>query len=296
MRRLQPDAGADWPITLPFFAKFAGGPPQSSTLAFLAAVCIGRRWGWHFSATGDADSEARGNVSARSVCVPAGRHVLTLALSSLWLTAPSRPWRHRGISYTWRFGSRGIWCVVVGRAHGASCAPGPTLGYSLKKPMTANNTEDEHITTLVHPDEYAKNVNQVASVYVNRLIFVKRKFAALTRFELIQVPMSECSSITYEIRWALISMIFGALLAVSIPLVLVICPVPAGTRVPVGAFAIVFIFGVILFRGPKRHRLTFVIGGKKFRWESKAGDFKYKIVSTQKIVAFARKGGFLHGS
>jgi hypothetical protein len=159
--------------------------------------------------------------------------------------------------------------------------------------MTVSNNEGEHIAVLVHPDEYPKHIGQVASVYTDRIILVKRKIVSMTSFELTQPSMRGCSSIKYEIKWAVFSMIFGALLAISIMLVLFFCSVPGGTRVPVGALAFVFIFGVILFRGPKRHRLTFVIDGKKFRWESKAGDFKYKSVSTQKILAFAKDRGIL---
>lgn len=159
--------------------------------------------------------------------------------------------------------------------------------------MTTFERESEHIATLVHPDEYAKHINQVASVYDDKLIFVKRKFASLASFELVHFSMQECTSIIYEIKWAIVSMVFGALLIISIALVLLFGSVPGGTRVPVGALAFVLIFGFVLFRGPRRHRLTFVIGGKKFKWESKAGDFKYKSVSSTKVVLFARGKGLL---
>lgn len=159
--------------------------------------------------------------------------------------------------------------------------------------MTKLNTEVEHIATLVHSDEYEKYLNQVASVYTDRLIFVKRKFAAFSSYELIELPLHEPSSIKYETRWAVVSMIFGALLALSIVLLFLFGSVPDGTRVHVGAFAFVFILAIVLLRGPKRHRLTFIVGDKKYRWESKAGDFKYKLVSTNKIVTFARERDLL---
>ncbi|MFZ6654486.1 hypothetical protein [Undibacterium sp. TJN19] len=157
--------------------------------------------------------------------------------------------------------------------------------------MTLPNVDEEHIATLVYPDEYAKNINQIASVSTQKLVFVKRKVASLTPFELLQFSLSECSAIFYEIKWAVVSMIFGGLLALSILLVLAFGSFPAGMSVPIGAMGFCFVLGVVLLRGPKRHRLTFVVNGKKFRWQSKAGDFKYKLVSTQKIVAFAKEKG-----
>lgn len=158
--------------------------------------------------------------------------------------------------------------------------------------MTTMPSEEEHIATLVHPDEYARNVNQMASVSTHKLVFVKRKELALKPFELLQFPLDECSSITYETKWAIVPMAFGALL-VAIILFIFSSEVPVGTRVPIGALAIAFIFGVALLRGPKRHRLTFVVNGKELKWQSKAGDFEYKITSTQKIVAFAKEKGLL---
>jgi hypothetical protein len=159
--------------------------------------------------------------------------------------------------------------------------------------MTKAIIEEEHIATLAHPDEYAKHVSQIASVSTHKLVFIKRKMMALTPFELVQFPISECSSITYEIRWAIASMVFGAIVVISIISLFIFGSVPGGTTVPIGAIAITFMAGAVLLRGPRRHRLTFVVNGKKLRWQSKAGDFKYKIVSTQKVREFAKLKGLL---
>jgi hypothetical protein len=150
--------------------------------------------------------------------------------------------------------------------------------------------EEQYIATLVHPDEYAKNVSQIASISTHRLIYVKRKELSLKPFELLQFPTSQCTSITYEIKWAIVPMIFGALL-VALVLFILSSDVMVGTRVPVGALAVVLIFGGLLARGPKRHRFTFLVNGKPMRWQSKAGDFKYKIASVKRIIAYAKDSG-----
>jgi hypothetical protein len=158
--------------------------------------------------------------------------------------------------------------------------------------MMVTPTEDEHIATLVYSDEYARYANQMASVSSQKLIFVKRKELAMKPYELLEFPISQCSSISYETKWAVVPMIFGALL-VALLLFIFSSRIPAGTQVPIGALAVALIFGVVLLRGPKRHRLTFFMNGKKLVWQSKAGDYKYKVASTTKVVSFARDKGLL---
>lgn len=155
--------------------------------------------------------------------------------------------------------------------------------------------EEEHVATLVHSDEYAKYANQVASISTHKIVFVKRKELAMTAYELVQFPTAACSAITYERKLAIVPMVIGALL-VALVLFVLNSDVMSGTRVPVGALAIVLIFGAILFFGLKRHELVFVVNGKRLKWKSKAGDFKYKVASTQKVVTFARQKGLLNAA
>jgi hypothetical protein len=155
------------------------------------------------------------------------------------------------------------------------------------------SNEEEHVATLVHSDEYAKYANQVASISTHKIVFVKRKELAMTPYELVQFPTAACTSIAYERKLAVVPMVVGALL-VALVLFILSSEVMVGTRVPVGALAVVLIFGTIMFFGLKRHQLTFVVDGKRLKWKSKAGDFKYKVVSTGKVVAFAKEKGLLN--
>ena len=158
--------------------------------------------------------------------------------------------------------------------------------------MNIPTSEEEHVATLVHPDEYVRNASQVAKLSTERLVFIKRKELSMTPFELVEYPISECSSISYEVKWAWLGMTIGATLVLLLLFILT-SEIPADTRVPVGAIAIALVFGATLLRGPKRHRLTFMVAGKRLRWQSKAGDFKYKVASVNKVVAFAQAKGLL---
>lgn len=150
--------------------------------------------------------------------------------------------------------------------------------------------EEEHVARLVYPDEYAKNVSQVASISTHRLFYVKRKELALKPYELLEFPISECTSITYEVKWAIVPMVFGVFL-IAIVLFILSSDLTAAVRIPVGALAVAAVFGGVLAKGPKRHRLTFTINGKRMRWQSKAGDFKCKAVSVGKVITYAKDSG-----
>ena len=152
--------------------------------------------------------------------------------------------------------------------------------------------QEEHIATFVHPDEYARNPNQVACVTTRKIVFVKRKELAMKPFELVEFPLDQCSRITYETRHAFLPMVLGAFLVLLVGFILS-SDIPAGTRVPVGSLAIVFIFGGGLVFSPKRHRFTFIMNNRKLKWQSKAGDYKYKTGSTQKLIAFAKEKGLM---
>ena len=155
-----------------------------------------------------------------------------------------------------------------------------------------SDDEEQTIAVLVLPEEYAKNANQVARLSTHKIVFVKRKELSLKPFQLVELPMSQCTSVTYEVKWAVVPMILGALL-VALVLFILSSEVVVGTRVPLGALAVVLIFGGLLARGPKRHRLTFMVDGKPLRWQSKAGDFRYKVAVVQRVIAYAKESALL---
>ncbi len=154
------------------------------------------------------------------------------------------------------------------------------------------DNEREVLAVLVSPDEYTKAPNNVASVTTSQIIFIKRKEFAIKPYEVVDFPINECSSINYEIKWAifpvvmgvfliaLIGYIFFSLFTYGIP--------PEGLHFPIGAILVTSLFGYRLFTSPKRHHLTFVINEKKYKWQSKAGDYKYKTAAVENIINFAK--------
>jgi hypothetical protein len=158
---------------------------------------------------------------------------------------------------------------------------------------TIDHDEEQNVATLVLPDDYAKNPNQVARLSSRRILFVKRKEFALKPFELIELPTSACSSISYEQKYAVVRMVAGIALAFLVPTFFIVGEVAPGTSIPVGLLGMAMVIGISLALGVKRHRLIFIVDGQQFKWQSKAGDFKYQTSSVERILAFAKARGLL---
>jgi len=152
--------------------------------------------------------------------------------------------------------------------------------------------DEQSVAILVHPDDYKKNRNQVASVTVKRIKYIRGKTLGVNPFEVEHYPIEKCDQIKYQKRFAVLPMIFGVLCILIVGLVLV-SPIPAGTSVPVGALALTFGLGVILVRGLRRHRLTFDLDSRSLKWQSKAGEYKHKRQTVRNVIDFARKKALL---
>ncbi|UOD29412.1 hypothetical protein INH39_29065 [Massilia violaceinigra] len=155
--------------------------------------------------------------------------------------------------------------------------------------MSHSDSVDQNIATLVHPDEYGRHYNQIAVIRTRHIVVVKRKLLSASGCELVRIMLDDDAAIIYRVKWALVPMLFGALLVAGILAVLVFGSVEGGTEVPVGALAFALILGGVLVTGPKRHIVTVTTQGKTYRWKSRGGDFKYKIASTQRVIAFAQE-------
>jgi hypothetical protein len=158
---------------------------------------------------------------------------------------------------------------------------------------------EEFIATLLNPDEYRRNFNRVASLTSQNITFLSRKFFSQAGCELVKYPMSQCWSVSYQDKRPPLRMLFGALLvAVAVFIVYGLTVywdrLDPGTRVPVGAVALVGLYGILMLFGARRHRLVFILAdGRKLTWQSQSGDYKHKQVSVDRVVAFARSKGLL---
>lgn len=166
----------------------------------------------------------------------------------------------------------------------------PALTFSYPS-MASFPAREEHIATLIHPAEYEKHPNQVASVYTHKIVLLKKR--AFSNATLHEIPIAQCSAVIYRRRWALLSMMAGGFMIASVIGAFTFGSVNDGTRVPIGALALAVVAGGIMLVNPRKHRLIFVVDGKRLKWESRASDYKFKMVSTQKIRDFARSKGLL---
>jgi len=159
--------------------------------------------------------------------------------------------------------------------------------------------KEEFIATLLLPDEYRRQLNQVAGLTSRRIDFLKRKFGSRLGGEVVQIPIEQCTSIAYKDGRPMPVIMGGLLLTCAAPLSLYIMIAnweslgPDG-RIPVGAIFVATIFGLRMMFGARRHELIFsMIGQSRLIWRSRPGDFKYKKASVDKVLEFAQTRGLL---
>jgi hypothetical protein len=161
---------------------------------------------------------------------------------------------------------------------------------------------EELVAIFVHPDEYVRHLNQVASLTTRDIVFLKRKFVSKSGSELVNYSVKDCVGIIYEDKLSFLAIIFGLLLVLLVAAILYMLVVywsdlQPQTRVPIGAIAIAGLYGLRWLFGSRRHKITFVLKDKTaLVWESRLGDHKSKRVSVQKVVEFAKSAGLLRPS
>lgn len=159
--------------------------------------------------------------------------------------------------------------------------------------------QEEFVATLLFPNEYRRQLNQVAGLTSRRIDFLKRKFGSMSGGELVQIPIEECTSIAYSDRRPVHVIVAGVLLSLVAPIALYVMATnweamgPDG-RIPVGALFVATLFGLKMTFGARRHELTFGMKGRSnIKWRSRPGDFKYKQPSVDKVLEFARSKSLL---
>src|SRR5262245_51130300 len=158
---------------------------------------------------------------------------------------------------------------------------------------------EKNIGTLIFPQDYLHELNQVAGVTSESIVFLKRKFVSTSGWELVKFPLRDCFEVQYEEEIPISRIIGGILVCALIAAILVFLVIgwndlDAGTKVPIGALAIAGFYGVRLALGGRRHRLKFKMNdGGTLSWKSRAGERKIMKVSVDAIVEFARSKGLL---
>jgi hypothetical protein len=158
---------------------------------------------------------------------------------------------------------------------------------------------EESVAILLHPDEYLKHLGEVASVTRGHIRLVKRKFVSKVGWEVVDVPLADCTAITYKDERPLFKVFLGVLLTVLTTFIFCMVFIywdrlDPGTRVPVGALGLATLYGLGWAFRSRRHRLSFLLrDGRTLEWKSASGDYKYKAVSARRTVEFARSTGLL---
>jgi hypothetical protein len=163
-------------------------------------------------------------------------------------------------------------------------------------------SDDAFVTTLLHPDEYPKHLNQVAGLTTRDIKFLKRKFVSKTGWELVTYPVTECSGITYKDERPIASLVFGFFLLLIVAiigygLVTYWDSLTPRTKIPIGGLGFAILYGFRATFLSRRHRLIFSMkDGSRLIWKTLAGDYKYQQPRAQKVIEFARSRGLLQES
>ena len=165
-----------------------------------------------------------------------------------------------------------------------------------------DDEKGKFVTTLLFPNEYARQLNQVSGLSTKELIYLKRKFVSRSGYELVSYPLADCIGITYKDERPVLSVVWGVILT-SVLGVLVFMmlkyrhDMPPATRVPVGAIMVASLYGFRMVFAARRHKPLFRMSdGKKLIWKSRVGDYKYKEASAAKVVELAKSRGILTAS
>jgi hypothetical protein len=160
----------------------------------------------------------------------------------------------------------------------------------------------EHfVTTLIFPNEYIRNLNQVSGLTTRHIIYLKRKFLSGAGYELVHYPLEDCTGIDYRDERPLAIMVLGGLLLALLAFVGYMVytywdSLPSQTKIPIGLLALAAVYGFRSVLTARRHRLTFKMkDGTRLIWKSRSGDYKYKEGGAAKVVELAKARGLLAG-
>ncbi len=158
--------------------------------------------------------------------------------------------------------------------------------------------EEEYVATLIYPDDYLYNLNQVAGLTAKNIIFLKRKFISKSGFELIRYPISDCQSVRYQQKRSILRIVSGALVVLLICFIFYIIVAHsedlAGMRIKLGLFGIALIAGLRWIFGSRGHKLEFMLRDNiRLIWKSRAGDFENKMPAVNNVINFAKSKGIL---
>jgi hypothetical protein len=154
--------------------------------------------------------------------------------------------------------------------------------------------KESFVTTLLYPNEYARNLNQVSGLTTRNIVYLKRKFLSKSGYELVNYALADCVSITYKDERPLISIVSGVLLISLLSFIWFMLfkywdSLAPSTRIPIGVLTLGAVYGFRAIFGARRHRLIFAMKDEsRLVWRSRSGDYKYKQAGAAKVVDLAK--------
>ena len=155
------------------------------------------------------------------------------------------------------------------------------------------------IATLVGPTEYARHINEVASVTTSKIRVLKRKLSIGDPYQLTEYPIRDCAKVTYQDKRSGFRIVLGVALAALICVIFYFVGIywnrlEPGSSVPAGLLFLAFIYGLRWVFGSRIHRIAFLMrDGSRLLWKSRPGDFKYMQRAVGNVLAFAKSCGLM---
>jgi hypothetical protein len=162
--------------------------------------------------------------------------------------------------------------------------------------------EEQAFAIFALPEDYAYHIGQVASIGSDGLRVVRKQLSIKSPYRLEVVPTSSISRVEYQSELAHARIVAGVLVLVLLVGIIYYLGVywdrlEPGTTVRYGLLALAGIYGLKWAFMSRCHQLTFHLrDGRRVRWRSRSGDFKYKASVADRAVGHLKELGLLTSS
>lgn len=163
--------------------------------------------------------------------------------------------------------------------------------------MTTMTNSEQHVATLIFPNEYMRQLNSIAGLTTQNVIFLRRKFVTKEGWELVKYPIGDCKEITYKEDLPVIKIFFGVLLLCLVAFIFVMVAIywndlEPNTKVPVGLLGLAGLYGARVAFGGRRHSIRIkLVDGTTLTWKSKSGEHKLMAPIVEKFLEFTKRTG-----
>ena len=142
--------------------------------------------------------------------------------------------------------------------------------------------EVQTFAIFASPEDYAYHIGQVASIGSDGLRVVRKQLSIKSPYKIEVVPESSISRVEYEAGLVATRIVVGVLVLLLLTCIFYYLTVywdrlEPGTTIRVGLLGLAGVYGLKWAFMSRRHQLTFHLrDGRRIRWRSRSGDFKYK--------------------